>query len=180
MVALSYAGRQLCDCGGEAPVAKSAPVDDAVTACPRCARGDTSVRRSRVKASKAGNTTGQRASMISMAKNYLNSNYHREMRVAYSIFRQLLARGKRVWGCALQSSFRGFGSAETRPDSVEWECLRRSITATGNEVTAAKFSSVMMRRSVNRNNAARRMVEEANASGKAGGYADVRHDRKIC
>ena len=87
LAALYLIGRQLCDCGGEVLRAKSTPVDDTVTACPRSAKGDSFARRSWAKASKAGNATSKEVSMISKAKGYLNSDYHREMRAVYCIFR---------------------------------------------------------------------------------------------
>jgi hypothetical protein len=177
---LCLAERQLINCGGAAPVAKSSPVNGAVTQCPRSVGGDSSTVRSRVKAEQSGNMTGLSARVRSMAKENLNLGYCRKMEVAYYICRQLLTRREVVWGCYFRPFFPWGRKATHGPSSADLRSLKSAITVNRNEVTLGECLP-SGKAVVSRKAPMRRIVGEANAAGKAGGYADAhtREWRKI-
>jgi hypothetical protein len=175
---LCLAETQLINCGGEAAerLAKPSPVNGAVTQCPRSVGGDSSAVRSRVKAENPGNITRRSARVCSMAKENLNLGYRRNVEVAYYICRQLLARREAVWGCCFRHSFRG-GIMSTRgPSPADLRGLRSAITVNRNEVTLGECLP-SGKAAVSRKAPMSRIVGEANALGKAGGYADA-HTRE--
>lgn len=178
---LCLAEPQLINCGGAVQVAKSSPVNGAVTQYPRSVGGDSSTVRSRVKAEESGNITGGSARVRSMAKENLNLGYCRKEEVAYYICRQLLTRREVVWGCHFRPFFPRGRMATRGPGPADLRSLRSAITDNRNEVTLGECLPHGQGGSQPQGTNEQDIWEKPTPPGKPGGYADAqtREWRKI-
>jgi hypothetical protein len=169
---------QLTNRVGEASVAKSHPVNDAVTACPRAEVGDSTCARSRVEAEECGTPPAGSASVHPMAKGFLKPGYRRKMEVAYGVARQPIVRRGKACGGFSRSFFLPGADVPGRPDAADLGSLRDVMTVSRNGVTPGECCArvTVYRRQSAAMHRWEGLREKPMPRGKPGGYADARTD----